>query len=714
MKRINLAILLNLIIFLGFIYYPLYAQEKINNEDRYFNHALSCFNDNFYDISLSLFEKFVNNYPNSYLYPLAKFYMAKSLYFKGDYKRAKDIFKEMLTNKEVSWTDEINYWLGITSLLNGEYEEAILYAKEVIKKFPNSNFLGKAYFLLAQGYIKMHRIDKAKIILEKILVNPSDKEVVVLTYDELLGLFYYIGDYHRLKILAHSYLNDYPQEGLIDKIHFYLGEVYYREGFLDEAIEEYSYCLGKKTIYSKLAYEKIIFSLMNKSYLNKLNNYIEKIGVENDELLYRGFYYSAIKEYSQALDNFEKFIKLNGENIDFTIYFAQAECLYKVGRINDAISIYNLLIEDLLDKYSYDMEGRVVSYKDRFIYRDILERAYYGRGLCYFQKSETNRALQDFLFITHNSFNPSLKFNASLRIADTYYEAGRFEDSAKLYSELIKDYSQNTHYEHISFYLALSLLNNNRIEEAERELKKLKDNFVSWEFLPQVDYYLAYVHFSQGNIEEAESILLSFMDNYSQHPWLDRVYYLLSKCFITKGRYDEAKRFLELLMSVTKDSKLKDLAYIDKANILTEQGRFSEALTVYEQIIKGKSKFLGEALFRKAIILRQMRNYQQAVEHLREAIYRGLDSSQVRLILGLCLEKLDRYEEAIKEYSLITEEVDSQEKIKAYFRIAKIYEKKNNWEEARKIYQKIIAGNYDEAKVAKKRLGKLENIKSLR
>ncbi|MCM8774249.1 MAG: tetratricopeptide repeat protein, partial [Candidatus Omnitrophica bacterium] len=528
------------------------------------------------------------------------------------------------------------------------------------------------------------------------------------------GLFYYLGDYYRLKILARRYLNDYPHDGLIDKIHFYLGEVYYREGLLDEAIEEYSYCLGKQNIYSKLAYEKIIFSLLNKGYLNKLNNCIEKLGRKNDKLLYRGFYYSAIKEYSQALDNFEKFIRLNGENIDLAVYFAQAECLYKVGRINDAISIYNFLIEDMLDKYSYEGEGTIFSYKDRFIYRDILEKAYYGRGLCYFQKSETNKALKDFLFITHNSFNPSLKFNASLRLADTYYEAGRFEESAKIYSELIKDYSQNTHYEHISFYLALSLLNNNRIEESERELKKLKDNFVSWELLPQVDYYLAYIYFSQGNIEEAEGILLSFIDNYYRHPWLDRVYFLLSKCFIAKGRYDEAKRFLELLMSVTKDSKLKELAYIDKANILSEQGRFSEALNVYEQIIKGKSKFSGEALFRKAIILRQMRNYQQAVEHLREAIYRGLNSSQVRLILGLCLEKLDRYEEAIKEYSLITQDIDSQEKIKAYFRIAKIYEKKNNWEEARKIYQKIIASNYDEAKVAKKKLGELEKIKSLR
>jgi len=87
--------------------------------------------------------------------------------------------------------------------------------------------------------------------------------------------------------------------------------------------------------------------------------------------------------------------------------------------------------------------------------------------------------------------------------------------------------------------------------------------------------------------------------------------------------------------------------------------------------------------------------------------------------LGFCLEKAGRDKEAIESYFKVIYSSLSNEsevmagntenyKIKAYFRIARIYEKENNSRAAKKIYNEIIDLGPKEAKIARARLRKLE------
>jgi tetratricopeptide (TPR) repeat protein len=109
-------------------------------------------------------------------------------------------------------------------------------------------------------------------------------------------------------------------------------------------------------------------------------------------------------------------------------------------------------------------------------------------------------------------------------------------------------------------------------------------------------------------------------------------------------------------------------------------------------------------------MFKQAKDYEQAVVSFRQASSGGADSLEAIFSLGFCLEKLGREEEAKNEYFKIVSDPVSQNdyKIKAYFRIAKIYEKENDLESAEEIYKKVVASGVEEAKIAKVRLEELE------
>jgi tetratricopeptide (TPR) repeat protein len=106
-----------------------------------------------------------------------------------------------------------------------------------------------------------------------------------------------------------------------------------------------------------------------------------------------------------------------------------------------------------------------------------------------------------------------------------------------------------------------------------------------------------------------------------------------------------------------------------------------------------------------------MKDYRQAVVIFQEAIKEGLDTPESRFTLGLCLEKVDSSPEAIEEYFKVIYGFpeDQDYKVKAYFRIARIYERSGKGEEAEKIYRKIISLDVEEEKIARARLKALSD-----
>ncbi|MBU2101949.1 MAG: hypothetical protein KKF80_00985, partial [Candidatus Omnitrophica bacterium] len=71
---------------------------------------------------------------------------------------------------------------------------------------------------------------------------------------------------------------------------------------------------------------------------------------------------------------------------------------------------------------------------------------------------------------------------------------------------------------------------------------------------------------------------------------------------------------------------------------------------------------------------------------------------------------MNRIDEALNEFLTLVYSFEEKDyTVKAFFHIARIYEKKNDIMAARDVYKKVIALNVDESTVARARLKELES-----
>ena len=88
-----------------------------------------------------------------------------------------------------------------------------------------------------------------------------------------------------------------------------------------------------------------------------------------------------------------------------------------------------------------------------------------------------------------------------------------------------------------------------------------------------------------------------------------------------------------------------------------------------------------------------------------------INRAQLQFNLADTLELMSRTEEAIAEYLKIPLMYPNEQiwSVKAYLRVAKIYEEGQDWQGARVTYQKIIQLNTQEASYAQERLDWIKN-----
>ncbi len=792
-------IFIEAIFFFSFLSFRIFALDR---EDDVFYKAVDVYSEGRYKESEKLFNSFIKSYPDSFKMPSAELYLAKSLYFQGNYKDTIRILNSIVGKEDYKNVyDETYYWLSKTYYILGDYSKAFKYIEKIIKDYPNSYFIWKSKYLLAQLYLKNSRGKDALVILKEIINSCRENEIVENAYLGLLYLLRKYDDYKEINILTSQYLDKNPTGKLQDKMHFYRAESYYKDNEYNKAIEEYTFALSitDDRQLKDLIHQKRGLSFLAQGDLTQAEKDFSNIYLEEYKLFSYGVYYFNKKEYSLSLDKLSKFLEKFSES-EYTplAYLYKAEIFYRMGRIKDALSIY----KDIIDNC------------DKYYYKSIADDAYYGLGWCYIKDGDFKKAIQAFQHTAHNTNNLMIKITSEIQIANSYKNKGKLDKAVRYYKNILENYPDSLYSDYIYFQIGMIMIEKHNWEEALSNFSILKNNFPSSSLIPEVLYYTGVVYLSKKDFREAQNAFLKFTKCYQGHrlfwqsyylygeallggglyrkavevfsevlkrkekgleelsllgmieayyglsdfnnvikkarkflrlfPYSDNipfVYLYLGKIYEAQSDFSKAEYFYELIIEEYNNSEIKDEAmfslgvlyfnkgYLDKAqyyfNILREtslreeaqmyiakififKGKGKEALEIYREISKTKNKFSKEALLEEAFLLKEMKRYDEAENIFKEIIRVGESSPRIHFAFGFCLEKLNKLEEAIEEYYKVVYNSNSTEdKIKAYFRLARIYERKDDIEKARGMYNKIISTGYPEAKVAEKRLSSL-------
>lgn len=788
-----------ILLFLSFILVSLPVFSK--SEDEVFYSAEKAYYDGFYEAAFSLFDRFAKDFPHSKKVYRARFYMAKCLFYQSKYKDSLTILKD-LEKQDIDFLDEVYYQLALIYYKGKDYSEAQKYVSLILDNYSSSELFWKGKFLLSKILYDLSNVEGTKELLREIIKKSIDEDVVNEGYLFLAEVLLKGKDYVTLRSLCSQYIKRYPKGRIVANMYFYRGESHYALAEYTNAIKDYERVvkLSDNPQLKDLSYQGMGWSYIEKKDFTKAEDVFKKIkDVKMREFCY-GMYYMKKKEFIKALEIWNSFIsRFHTTDLIGKVYLSKADTLYQLGRIMDALSVYQFIIDN--PNFSHQ--------------REIIDKAHYGSAWCYLKKGDFKKALGEFKKTLEYEDDPIVRISSQIQIADVYLDVGKIDEALKLYSQLLDSYPDNIYADYIQFQIGVGLLKKADVDKAILAFRSLINNFPTSMLIEDARYYIGLAYFSNKDYKTAEVVLKELINDFPQGDYIDDAYYLLGKCYFNQGEYNKAIDEFRNVIKISRDQRILELVYIDlgdvyiilekdqqaisvwrkfldkfsnssyaptvalsiggvfeKNNNFEEAERYykfvlekypdyatealislghltwknnelekakdyfkrvidkgglpslkaklylaqvyayqediAKALKMYDSLITSDTEFSNIARVRKALLLKDQGEYKEAISLLKTAIKKGLDSAQIRFYLAFCLEKLGKIKDALEEYFKLIYVFDNKEyKIKAYFRIARLYEKENSIEEAIKVYRKIMEMDVKESGIAKERLDEL-------
>jgi len=345
--------------------------------------------------------------------------------------------KAAITEEWVSSAEGL-YWKGVQLVWAEDYQKALFYFKEAVKKNPS---YVEAYFAI--GYCKgelalySEAIDAYK---QAIRINPDDVDAYFN-----LGLTY--GNLERY----HEAIEAYKQAIRIDpyhaKAHHNLGVIYGNLGLYSEAIEAYKQAIRIDPDYAKAFYSLGWAYSELGLYSEAIEAYKQAISINPDyaEAHYNlGWAYSELGLYSEAIEAYKQAISINPHS---------AKAHYNLGWAYSELGLYSEAIE---------------TYKQAIRIDHDYAAAYYNLGLAYAKLGRYSEAIE--------------AYKQAIRIdpddAAAHYNLGVAYGNLRRHSEEIKTYNQairiNPKYINAHFNLGLAYLKIGDTGSALQEYKILK------------------------------------------------------------------------------------------------------------------------------------------------------------------------------------------------------------------------------------------------
>ena len=112
---------------------------SLEREEERYHIAVKAFSDGFYDAALSLFKRFIEDFPESKKIYKVKLYIARCYYQQENYHQALDVLAEMERKSlRHNFIDQVYYWLGVINFKGKNFQEALDYANRVVGEYPDS------------------------------------------------------------------------------------------------------------------------------------------------------------------------------------------------------------------------------------------------------------------------------------------------------------------------------------------------------------------------------------------------------------------------------------------------------------------------------------------------------------------------------------------------------------------------------------------------
>lgn len=683
-----------------------------------------------YTESLKFASKLINQYPESKFYWRAYYRMGTNQLTLNQTETAEKTL-QVITQKcdiqEVtknSYTDLLSYYFE-----NKEYKKIISLALDYLKNYPNTPFVPTALFYIGESYRLSEEFNKAISYYEQALETTENSYLRDLVSQGIVFTFLSMEQFQRaheqLQLLQNQELFTYMQaqyfitlrdnENALKELELFLthypeskyrvnammqrANLFYKTDNLDKAI----------VIYQNLLTEnKQNIEIRDKAYYGLAWCYLKK-----------GEFERAIKQFKNTLEyTSNPTVRLNTQ-----IQIADA---YQEGQESEtALTMYNDILHTYPNNIYTDyiqlqigmiflklgnISQATLAFKNlisNFPSSKLIPDANYYLAMCYFSQTDYNEAgLILKKFIDSFPYNP-LYVNSYYLYGKCFYNIQDFSKALAIFTQIKDKFPHKDIEDVIEIDIANAYINLSQIEEAKKIWKKFVITKPNSSYLGYVILQLGSIHEQENNFKEAESYYEKIINEFPNSQWLSEAQFSLGHLYLSENMLDQAKGLFEKVAKENSAVAIKAKLFL--AKVFDQQNDFTHALGLYDEILNNPSGVSKAAIIDKSLLLKKLNRYPEAIESFQAAVKQGVTSAEIHFSLGLCYEKVNEPKNAIDEYFKVVYQFGKNDfTTKAYFRVAKIYEKENNMIAAQEIYRKIVKMNIAESKIAKLRLTDLE------
>jgi len=672
--------------------------------------------------------KLLVNFPSSKFYWWANYVLANTQLKESRYAEARQLFEEIIAKSKIVELEEKSF-LGLLDVFHTkkDYARIKTITSQYISQHPHGPLIAKMYFARGESYYATSLYSRAIADYNEALRYTSADLLRNLIYQSLGWCFLEKGDQRQAK----TYFGQITDQELRQLSY---GIYYARVKEYQKAVDELNAFLDKFPESKQVV----------KVYLTKADSLYE-LGRINDALyLYKkilnifpaGQYGDIIDkahyglawcylrngEFKGAIDEFENTLEHSDNPIvKISSQVQIADVYQETDRFDEALSIYSQVVQDYPDNLYADyiqfQIGAVYlrkgeadkallafrNLKRNFPHSRLVPQAQYYLSVAYFSQGDyvtTKQLIKEFI----DTFPESeLRSEAYYLYGKCFFNEKDFGKAIEVFSYLVKTSPEKELTELASLDIADAYLNMQKFAKAKEAWRQFIKKFPTSTHIPSVLLSLGGIHEKENDFDQAQRYYEMVVDKHSSSSLYAEALVSLGHLWWQQGDYKKAHGYFSQVIS--QDIKLSPKAKLFLAQVYTDEGRSDEALSLYRELAEEGNETSTVALLKRAYLLKDLKRYQEAIEGFRAVIERGVESARLHFSLGFCLDKLKHLDDALEEYFAVVYMFDDVDyKVKAYFRIARIYERKHNKKEAKKIYREIIALGIEESKVAQERL----------
>jgi tetratricopeptide (TPR) repeat protein len=616
---------------------------------------------------------------------------------KGDKKRAQFAFgqaAQLNFDSKLKEESLFNYARLTFEISQSPFGEAISAFQQYIDLYPGSDKIETVYDYLVNSYMQLKNYKAALASLEKIRNKDSRLEEAYqrIAFFRGLELFKNMEIEASIDMFDKSLKYEKYNRSIRSRTIYWRGEAWYRLGQYDKAIEAYEEFMGIPGSMSLSEYDLVRYNLgyafyNTRDYTNALNHFKTfesgtntvrpDILVDARNRIADCYYITT--NYPLAVKYYDKVIEFGKTDADYAMY----QKGFALGLTNDQrgkVSVLTLLIT-------------------RFPNSTYVPAALFERGRANILLKDNNKGEAD-LNLVINSYPKSLYVpRAIVQLGLLYFDTGNNPGAVAQFKKVIENFKSTPEARNALTGLKNTYVEMNEVETYFAYIKTLEGyGDVNMAEKDSLLYGSGEKFYMTGNCGKASEIFRNYLTEFQNGSFKINAEYYLADCANTNGNKDEAlKYYLDVIQVPNND--FMDQSLIAASTIYYQKEDYQNSFKYYEELenISVSPEYKVLALRGQLRSAYQMGDAQKTIacankissapnipeELLRESTFMS----------GKAHYSQNEYDEALREFRKISNEVTSAEGAESKYRVAEILNRKGQSADAEKIINEFINQN---------------------